>query len=87
VFAYLAVIAYQQLYTLQYKNRLSWSGHITRAVNKAFDTGPEENRKIGRAKLRCGDGVIQDMRQDSGNRADWLKPLKKSRIHTGLSSQ
>jgi hypothetical protein len=52
-------------------NRLSSTGHATSvensvAVSKVFDTRPEGTRETGRPKLRCEDGVIQDVGQGSG---------------------
>jgi hypothetical protein len=80
-------------------NRLSWTGHIirienSRTVKKVFDIRPEGTRKIGRPILRWGDGVIQDIRtlgvknwrNVAMDREDWPKLLKKTRVHTGLSS-
>jgi hypothetical protein len=64
-------------------------------VKNVFDTRPEGTKKTGRPKLRWGDGVSQDIRAPGMkswrnvvmNREDWLKLLKKARVHTGLSSQ
>jgi hypothetical protein len=60
-----------------------------------FNTRPEGTKKIGRPKLRWEDGVSQDIRalevknwrKVVMNREDWLKLLKKARVHTGLSSR
>jgi hypothetical protein len=81
-------------------NRSSWASHIvrmesSRAVKKVFDTRHEGTRKIGRHKLRWEDGVIQDIkalgvkiwRNVAMNVENWLKLLKKGRVHTGLSSR
>jgi hypothetical protein len=53
-------------------------------------TRPEGTRKIGGPRLRWEDDVIQDTwalgvknwRNVDMNREDWLKVLKKSRVHT-----
>jgi hypothetical protein len=66
----------------------------SRAVKKMFNTRPEGTRKIGRPELRCEEGVIQaisalgakNWRTVALNIEVWLKLLKKSRIHTGMSS-
>jgi hypothetical protein len=80
-------------------NRLRWAGHIirkeNRAVKKVFDTRHEGTGKIGRHKLRWEDDVIQDIRalgvkswrNVAMNKGDWLKLLKKARVHTGPSSR
>jgi hypothetical protein len=81
-------------------NRLIWTGHVIHmensgTVEKVFDTRPEGTRETGEPKLRWEDAVIQDIsalevknwRDVAMNREDWMKPLKKSRPHTGLSSQ
>jgi hypothetical protein len=60
----------------------------SRTVKKMFDIRLEGTKKT----RRCEDGVIQDIRAlreknwriVALNREDWLKLLKKSRVHTGL---
>jgi hypothetical protein len=60
-----------------------------------FDTRPEGTRKTGEPKLRWENGMIEDIRalgvknwrNVAMNKEDWLKLLKKGRVHTRLSSQ
>jgi hypothetical protein len=59
-----------------------------------FDTRTEGTRKTVRPKLRWEDGLIQDIRTLEArnwanadmNREDWLRLLKKERVHIRLSS-
>jgi hypothetical protein len=80
--------------------RLSWDGYIIRTENSrivktSFDTRPEGAREIERSKLSWEDDVIQDIRALEAqnwmnvamDRKDWLKPLKKARVHIGLPSR
>jgi len=81
-------------------NRLAWTGHLIhmnndRILKKIFNTKPDGVRRFGRPKLRCEDGVDQDMRilevknwkKVTLDRDEWAKLLKKARAHQGLSSQ
>ena len=80
--------------------RLTWAGHLVhmnddRTLKKIFNTKPDRVRRIGRPKLRCEDGVDQDIRilgvknwkKVTLKRDEWAKLLKKARAHQGLSSQ
>jgi hypothetical protein len=81
-------------------NRLGWAGHVihldnNKTVKKVFNIKPIGIRKIGRAKLRSEDNVIQDIntfgvknwRNLAMEKESWQKLLRKARAHIGLSSQ
>jgi hypothetical protein len=76
--------------------RLAWAGHLVcmnndRTLKKIFNTKPDGVRRVGRTKLRCEDGVDQDMRilevknwrKVALDRDEWAKLLKKARAHQG----
>jgi len=66
-----------------------------RTLKKILNTKPDGVRRIGRPKMRCEDGVNQDMRilevknwkKVALDRDEWAKLLKKARAHQGLWSQ
>jgi hypothetical protein len=66
-----------------------------RTIKKIFNTKPDGVRSVGRPKLRCEDGVDQDIRilgvknwkKFALNRDEWAKLLKKARAHLRLWSQ
>jgi hypothetical protein len=66
-----------------------------RTLKKKLNTKPDGVRRVGRPKMRCKDGVDQDMRilevknwkKVALDRDEWAKFLKKTRAHEGLSSR
>ena len=90
----------QTLLIISKLERLAWTGHLVRMNNdrtlrKIFNTKPDGARIVGRPKLRCENGVDQDMRilgvknwkKVALNRDECAKLLKKARAHQGQSSQ
>jgi ribosomal protein L23 len=81
-------------------NILAWLGNaarknIDKALEKMFDTKPEEVRGVGRPKLRFEDGVNQEMKTSGVKKCknaaldtdEWTQLLKKVKAHEGLSNQ